>query len=452
MKRGHIMPNSSNKKVLVNQDIYSTLKSDTVSLKIGSMTTVSNIGVLSKEQNKDLIKIDLKTAKKLLVPNNSYLPYYIEKDILRLGPSVGILTSSKKQNISIPKGKKGRLLKEMINYGQKKGVFIFFFYADGVNWKRKTVKGYSTDNNGKWITGNYGMPSIVYNRIQYRSIESKSNVKTLLQNLNADPEIFVFNSRFLNKWEVSEVLWGFETGQKFSPETKKFNRKNLRDMLGKHPELFLKPINNSRGQGIIKIISNRNNSFRYSKANTSSPKWQSSSSFYNLSEALSRMGVKENRYLIQQGIDLARFNDKVFDLRTQVQKDATGKWIITGVAARVAGKGRFVTHIPNGGSAHSIEEVLKEVFGTLSATRDFIDRQLKTICSVIPPKLEEGLGINLAILSLDIGIDSAGNLWILEINSKPASFDEDDIRHKHLNYLIDYFIFSARKIAMRNDF
>lgn len=439
------MPNNKNHEVLINEKLFKEIKQDTVNLEVGCMTTVSKISKTS-EDNK-LIYLNPTIAKKLLVPSQSYLPYYFEDNLIKLGPSVGVLTSNKNQNNPIPKGKKGRLLKEMISYGQKNGLFIFFFYAEGVNWKNKLIKGYSLNNQGKWISGNYAFPNIIYNRIQYRSIEGKNHVKTLLQKFTADPKVYLFNSRFLNKWEVNEILSNFPAGQKFIPETMKFNRTNLRLLLQKHKEVFLKPINSSRGQGIVKIISNSNNSYQYSKAEAANPKWNLCTSFYNLSEALSRIGVKENRYLIQEGIDLATINERVFDLRSQVQKDGNGKWVMTGVGVRIAGRDRFVTHIPNGGTAASYEEVIKKTFANNPGIRASIDQQLKTITTVIPPRLEEGLGLNLAILSLDIGVDNLGNLWILEINSKPASFDEDEIRFKHLQYLTNYFIFAAQKIV-----
>lgn len=445
------MPNK-NREIVVNEKIYSTLNSDTVNLNIGCMTTVSRI-YTSPEHNNDFIFLNPKIADQLLIPSNSYNPYFCAGNVIKLGPSVGILTSfGKKQSDPVPKGRTGRLFKEMISFGQKKGLFIFVFYVEDVNWKKKTIKGYTVNNHGKWIKGNYALPTIIYNRIQYRSIEARSNVRLFFQRLNQESEVYLFNSRFLNKWEVNEVLWDFEAGQKFIPETKKFNRENLRNLLRKYPELFLKPINSSRGQGIVKLISNHNGPYRFSKAEMPNPKWQACSSFYTLSESLSRIGVKENRYLIQQGIDLARYNNRVFDLRTQVQKDGNGKWVMTGVGVRVAGRNRFVTHIPNGGTAHSFDEVLDKTFGRSSTTKASIEHQLKVISTIIPPKLEEGLGINLAIISLDIGIDIDGNLWILEVNSKPDSFDEDDIRHRHLNLLTDYFIFAAQKIAKRNDY
>ncbi len=440
------MPNTSNKRVLINGDLYKELNSDTVSLKIGCMTTISKTKV-SPECTKNLIYLNTNLAKKLLVPSRSYFPYYIKENTIKLGPSVGIIISSKNPNNQVPKGKQGRVYKEMIVYGKDKGLFIFIFYAEGVNWQRRSINGYTINNSGKWIKGNFALPTIVYNRINYRSIESRKNIRALFKKLENEPHIYVFNTRFLNKWEVHETLHSIPACQKFLANTMKYSRKNLRILLEKHKEVFLKPINNSRGHGIIKIISTHHNSFLYSKADKNIPKWHSCSSFYTLFEALNRMGIKENRYLIQEGIDLAKVNNQVFDLRTQVQKDGNGRWVITGVGARIAGKNRFVTHIPNGGTAASYENVINTSYGKSSSKKTKIDQGLQTICSIIPPTLEEGLKIKLAILSLDIGVDSEGDMWLLEVNSKPASFDENDIRLKHLHYLTDYFVYAAQKIS-----
>lgn len=385
------------------------------------------------------------SSKKVLVnPENSSILGSNAKQV-----NVGIMISSKTQSLTIPKGKQGRLLKEMIIYGRKKGILIFVFHPENVNWKGKYIKGFTLNNSKKWTTEKFSLPTIIYNRIQYRSLETKNNVKTLLQRFSSDPNIYLFNSRFLNKWEVSEVLNNFSEGNEFIPTSKKYTRENLKKMLKTYPEIFLKPINSSRGQGIIKIISS-NNSYRYSHSESTSNTWRSCSSVNALIEALNRIGVRENRYLIQQGIDLATIDERVFDLRTQTQKDGSGKWVITGVGARIAGKNKFVTHVPNGGKAAPMEEVLDKTFGHITPVRKAIDNQLKAICTIIPPELEDKLGINLDILSLDIGIDKEGKLWILEINSKPASFDEDDIREKHLHYLTDYFIFVANKIVEKD--
>ena len=150
----------------------------------------------------------------------------------------------------------------------------------------------------------------------------------------------------------------------------------------------------------------------------------------------------QKRYLIQQGIELARLRGRVFDLRAQAQKDRRGEWVLTGVGVRVAAQNRFVTHVPNGGSRADFDKVIKEVFDS-SKIQSSIEQELNSIGSIVPQVLEDGLKISLGILSLDIGVDTSGKLWILEINSKPARFDETEIRSKHMQLLIDFFIFAA---------
>lgn len=434
------MPNSSKNRVQINEKLLEKLNKDTVTLELAGMTTVSKINITPN----NFINLEPILAKKLLAPSKAYLPYYISKNYVRLGPSVGILTSNKNAENPIPKGKNGRLYKEMINYAHNHGLFVFLFYAEGVNWKKKIIKGYTLNNNGKWISGNYGIPNIIYNRIQYRSIENRTNVKTLLERCANNPNVYVFNSRFLNKWEVTDALSNFVLGKKFLPETMKFNRTNLRLMIQNHNEVFLKPINSSRGQGIIKVIIKDDGSYQYSKAEVKMPKWFSTNSFYNLFEGLTRIGARENHYLIQEGVDLTTFDDRVYDLRAQFQKDGNGSWVITGVGVRIAGKNRFVTHVPNGGTAAVFEDVISKTFAGDDTKKTDINRQLKLIASTIPVELEKSLDINLAILSFDIGIDKNGKLWILEVNSKPASFDEEQIRFRHLQYLVDYFIYLAQ--------
>jgi len=145
--------------------------------------------------------------------------------------------------------------------------------------------------------------------------------------------------------------------------------------------------------------------------------------------------------LIQQGIDLATTGKRVFDLRTEVQKNDQGKWVFTGVGVRVAAPGKYVTHVPNGGSRAEYTKVIKKVFGTTTSINEKLEQQLANITSTVPRVLEKNLGINLGILSIDIGIDKNGLMQVIEVNSKPSSFDESDIRNKHLENLNKYFIY-----------
>ncbi|KUG04404.1 hypothetical protein ASZ90_018171 [hydrocarbon metagenome] len=400
------------------------------------------MNIVSENSNlpPDFAILNKSAARTLNLPGSRYLVYSVDQDELLIGPVVGIMTTAIRNNHG-PSGKTGRLFKELIDYSSRKGIFVYLFSPDGISRDHYYIRGITISHNS-WKPGRFAWPDIIYNRIRFRKIEKQQAISRLLYELNKDPRVYIFNSRFLNKKEVHEALKNQPQVKNMIPDTEVFSRQNLQGMLQRYSEVFIKPNHGSIGRGIFKVrwISPR----RYSFAGVSSSAtvWKGPYTFDLLFRHLS-IEVSRKNYLIQQAVDLSRYNSRLFDVRSQVQKDQHGEWILTGAAVRVAGKGRFVTHIPNGGRAEVFDDVVTRVFPSIR-TRQEINKQLEDISTLVPLILEKELGINLGILTMDLGIDINGKIWILEVNSKPSSFDEDDIRTKHLQNLTDYFVYAAR--------
>lgn len=416
------------------------LKNDQYLVWVGNRAVKTQIKCEINEDGRRAILNNI-WGKRLGVPSGRYRIFQHYGNNIRLGPLVGILTNRDKNGI-YPIGKNGKIFKEMFYVAQKQGVFLFEFYPEGVNIKSKTIKGHSIDRLGRFYSATFPFPDVVYNRIRYRVIENSKDVKQVLKIFENNPAINVFNTRFLNKLEVYRVLKKNPATAEIIPETAIYNTRNLKYFLGKYGSLYLKPIANSRGKGIIKLGIGMAGDYSVQHAAKAYSDYHS-----NLAQAhlkMKRYGLKPMRYLVQKAIPLATYKGRPFDLRVQVQKDALGKWMLTGVGARVAGPNRIVTHVPNGGTAKAFDAVINEAFKESSTINNDINKQLLRITSIVPEVLEKELKINLAILSMDIGIDNKGKLWLIEANSKPASFDEDAIRKVHTQTLIDYFIFCAR--------
>lgn len=392
--------------------------------------------------------LDQKTAnrmKSLDIP----LHYRILSDKkLKIGPFVGVLVARKTdQTYPLPKGWEAKVYKEMTLEARKKNIFLYFFYADGVDWTRKTIHGHCyvppANKQSGWIRGSFPLPDIIYNRIAYRSLERQNNIQNLI-NKASDYSIHLFNSRFLDKWEVHKTLHMDPHTRKMLPDACQYSEENLASCLDQYETVFIKPIDGSVGKGIIqvKVISPGHISF----CKLGSKKgWQQCRSAAELHQQLSL--ADENKYMLQKGINLANINGNIFDIRIQVQKNGYGEWTFTGAGVRIAAPGSFVTHVPNGGTKAGYQTAIKEVFGDRSEVISNLDRQLKTICRSVPRVLEQGLGLSLAVLSMDLGIDADGQMWIIEINSKPASFDEDEIRQRHLSLLTDYLLYKSKFVV-----
>jgi len=362
--------------------------------------------------------------------------------IIKVGPVVGVLIAGKENTGSPPVARRARIYRELSQNAAQKNIFMYFFQAHEVDWNHQKVRGLIYDSslkNGKWRKADFFLPDIIYNRISFRHKEDTEAVQEFMLKAR-HTNIYLFNSRFLNKWEVHQSLVNHPKTREFSIETDCYSNEALTKYLNKYNEFFIKPVANSIGKGIIKVISTRTDRIEYFRLGRS-PNWQICRSQAELYTRLSiPLGEK---YILQKGISLASIDNRIFDIRAQVQKDGQGIWQFTGAAVRLAASGKFVTHVPNGGSKRDYYLTIKEVFGSSSSVMQELDKQLKTICHTVPQILEDSLGINLAVLSIDIGIDRDGRMWIIEVNSKPASFDEEAIYKRHLGFLTDYLLFKA---------
>jgi glutathione synthase/RimK-type ligase-like ATP-grasp enzyme len=367
---------------------------------------------------------------------------------------VGVLTTpNKNQKDPLPKGKGAKVYQEMIISARNKGILMYCFYPEDIRWREKRIEGHTYINKGKkdkWIRKLFPLPNIVYNRLRFRKHENQKNVQALLARLEKEPEIYLFNSRFLNKWEVHQCLSQNPLSRDLVPETFLFSVDNLSKMLNKFQSVFIKPIGNSIGKGIIKVERRSNSQSFFYKPASSDRGWNKCNTVNQLYLNLKKSMGSEDRYMIQKAIDLATFRGRVFDLRTEVQKNGRGQWVFIGVGVRVAARGKYVTHVPNGGSKEVYSEVIERVFGDSRTIKENLDSQLEHICQVAPHVLEESMDITLGILSIDIGIDKDGIMEIIEVNSKPASFDEDDIRRQHVENLNDYFLYIFNSLNLNH--
>ncbi|MDD3365540.1 MAG: YheC/YheD family protein [Syntrophomonas sp.] len=363
---------------------------------------------------------------------------------------VGVLTTPKNNlKYPLPTGKSAKFNKELIIAARNMGILMYCFYPEDIIWSEKRILGHTyinQGNKGKWIRDLFPLPNIVYNRLSFRKHEGQKKVQALLARLEKEPQIYLFNSRFLNKWEVHQSLSQNPLSKDLVPESCLFNLDNLNMMLSRYQSVFVKPISSSIGKGIIKVERRSNSRYLFYKSAVSNLGWNRCITANHLYLNLKKTIGSEDKYMIQKAIDLATLQSRVFDLRTEVQKNGLGQWVFIGVGVRVAARGKNVTHVPNGGSKAVYKDVIDNVFGDSNTMKQKLDSQLKYICKVAPQVLEESLDISLGILSIDIGIDKTGIMQIIEVNSKPAGFDEDDIRRQHVENLNEYFLYIVNSL------
>ena len=336
---------------------------------------------------------------------------------------------------------------DLIKTGHNMGALVYVTTTADLRLSQKKIVGHSYNPEKKtWNKKKFPLPHVVYNRIPYRKFELRPEVQQVIQSCLKHRSIQLFNPSFFNKWTLFEWLSRSNSTRSFIPKTERLiSPYNLESMFYHSPTLYLKPVRGKAGMGIMRLVKKQGQfapEYRLVCQNQNKRYVYIFHNIYNLWEKLRQeIGMKE--YIVQQGIVLTKFKKRPFDLRLLVQKNGKGVWTLTGMGARVAGKLSITTHVPRGGSIDDPIKLLKNKFGPAKAKK--IIRKVSKSALLIAKQIEKSSGYKMGEMSMDVGIDTNGNMWFFEANSKPMKFDEPEIRKKSLARLIEYCNYLCRQ-------
>ncbi|MEH7388113.1 YheC/YheD family protein [Bacillus sp. JJ1521] len=205
------------------------------------------------------------------------------------------------------------------------------------------------------------------------------------------------------------------------PETHWFSTESLKTMVQSHPQVYIKPNIGRKGSGISRVKRISNSEYELSYENITKRV-----SFTELVKDLTGRFSTGKSYLVQQGIDLATFNDGPFHIRVVMQK-VKNCWrpsLMSGVVAKK--KDAVVTNIARGNFDLSLEEVLQKNDQKLNPMNTV--RELTDLSHQIVHVL--GSSFPLLVIGLDMGIDKQGKVWFIEANTNPDSKGLDKVNDK----------------------
>lgn len=216
------------------------------------------------------------------------------------------------------------------------------------------------------------------------------------------------------------------------PYTERYSYTALQSFLQRYPLVFVKPDGLSLGKNVICLKRN-------GEAITAQlgKKVRTFSSYEKLHQWINSIR-KHSFFIIQQGIDLARYEGRPVDMRSVIIKNERGEWEVTAHVAKRAGKGLMITNHAAGGEILTINQYLLAL-GLNKEQRMKFYQNFSTLSKEAGRQL--GKQYDNYIYGLDIGMDKYGKLWILEANTKP---DNRFLKHynknmyKRTNELIKY--------------
>ncbi len=419
-------------QIYISPTLFNKLEipmTDTVQVRVGAKVETSKLVIKEGMQRGYMLSPRLAKALVLSRRNPLQIRYDYENEMFHIGPTIGILTTFLPNQTEFnPKSVQAELI-YLSNLCRNLSGQIFIFTPGSINWVNKTTRGFLyrqiNAEHGMWVSSLYPLPDVVYDRIASRAGEARAQIKNTKKKLMNMPYLKYFNPSFLNKWIVHKLLVGDEKLAPYLPETHLLNLSNLKYMISKYRTLYLKPCNGSLGSGIIKVNCHEDGKLSYTVYKNGRHNGRTGTP----ADLLRRtFNVRDGRsYLVQQGIALATFQDSIFDIRVIYQKNEVGEWQISKLFARVAPRGTSVANLSRGGRPETSKKVFAKV---LNKNKNIIkekNEELRNLCNKVATSLENNSKKLYGELGLDIGIDKNGNLWLIEVNSKPRKTTETEL-------------------------
>jgi len=290
--------------------------------------------------------------------------------------------------------------------GKELGLKPIFFHPKDVDLRTNTIDGYLWTGN-KLTKAKSKIPPVTHNRL----LSGDRSVNDVIRHLSQISKVYngVIDR---NKIKVQKQLWLNRYLRSFLPVTTSYTREALVSFLKKYPVIYVKPSIGSIGNGVLRIERSGN-------------EWKLSSAEGNKIVSKHAMlkevnaWVNGKRFLVQQGIILAKYRGQPFDIRVSVQKNGDLKWTVTGMVAKVANPENQLSNLAQGGEAVVLSHILKELFDPVKA--QWIVNELADVGLEIAAQFEQ-FHPTLADVGLDMGIDENGKPYLIEVNVRDQRY------------------------------
>ncbi|WP_418790441.1 YheC/YheD family protein [Phosphitispora sp. TUW77] len=377
----------------------------------------------SHRDNMPSVQIDSNTCRGILLPVPLKLELILDSSTStwRLGPVIGILAHRFDKTLK-PFGEQTSFFRKLINCANSINAVCFAFSPGDINWKNETIQGlipeYSEKSTLLWKQAIFPFPDVIYDRGLFPKGEKRSLAAEVRRYFRKHSRIKLFNPAFFGKWKTHHFLSEHEGICRHLPETLLYTEAaDVAKLIARHGTVYLKPSGGSSGKGIIVLFS-RTSGYIAAYREFRNLKTVEITGFSQLNTVLDNL-IKGRRYVVQQGINLAKIDGNPFDIRVLMQKNRNGEWLRTGIAARVAAAGNLISNIHAGGHAEKITKVLQAVFPNPKQAQKILN-DIRNLSALIVAFISKEGNPLFGEIAVDLGVDESGKVWIIECNAIPG--------------------------------
>ena len=291
------------------------------------------------------------------------------------------------------------------------GVLILFSPSD-IRWEQARVRGKrveAAEGGALRVAGGwFPLPRVLlYPQVRRAPRQLVARLRAL--------GTVVLSHRKIRKLETFAVLRRVPEVRRYLPLTARLTPGNLARVLHRSHDLYLKPDNLSRGRGVHRLTRAPGGGWRLTYRRPARNVSRYLPDVEAGRRALAGLLRARSVYLVQEGLALATYLGNRFDMRALVQKDGEGRWVVSGLVARIAPVGSAITSPRSGGLVALPEQVLRYAFGGRGS---HVLQEVKEAALAVTRGIEAALGPRYE-LGIDLGVLRDGTVQLIEVNGMP---------------------------------
>ncbi|WP_163583086.1 YheC/YheD family protein [Gracilibacillus saliphilus] len=240
----------------------------------------------------------------------------------------------------------------------------------------------------------------------------------------------------INKWSQTLKIKQNPLLSQHYPETVLYSSDNLNDFLNRYAFIYVKPISNCKGRGVVQVGTNTNGQYTVKGYTITGSKvdreLNSLEAVIMFLHSIYRRKLNSNLYIIQQGISSVTPDKLALGVRAHIQY-VQGKWVLGGMLGKLADIDSGIVNRNRGAWALPIRQLLLQHLQMDQQQAEKLEKEIERICIEVGKVFGENRRI--VECGIDIGIDQLGKVWVFEVNLIGPSIE-------FFSYLKDKSIFN----------
>ena len=327
-------------------------------------------------------------------------------------PVMAVLVKNKSIS-SLQKQIANREIQLMAEANMEVNTTLYFFSMREVKLKEQKIGGYFWDRkNKKWLHQDFSFPDILYIRC---SIDKRytQTFKKLCNYITKNNGKLITHDRF-NKWLLYQIMSKDPVLKSYLPATRTFTHPDdLKKMLQHYKVIYLKSHFGRKGENVLRVEVLPDGGYEYSYHRFGQLTVISISDFNALLNDVKNF-FQDRQFLIQQGIQLLKYNDRLIDMRAELQHNGDGRLEIVGVSVRLGQPGSPIT---THGDAIRFDDFFATKMGYSKEQLENIRSGVQKFLFYVYKHLEDNYG-KYAEIGIDFAIDTNNKIWFIEANSQ----------------------------------